>query len=104
MSYRFGNSYPTRRPEPSLRVMMTGLLVGFVVVSLLVFLAGRLPFTPTPIPLSGTTYRDYLAVDRELLTTYGRTEQGTIHIPLDRAMDLIAERGLPTRENPTETP
>lgn len=104
MSYRFSDSYSARRPEPSLRVMMTGLLVGFVVVSLLVFLAGRVPFTPTSTPLSGPSYRDYAAVDRELLSTYGRTEAGAIHIPIDRAMDLLAERGLPTRDNPSETP
>lgn len=104
MSYRFSNSYSSRRPEPSLRVMMTGLLVGFVVVSLLVFLAGRVPFVPSATPLSGVTYRDYVDPARERLSTYGRTDQGTIHVPIDRAMDLIAERGLPTRENPSPTP
>lgn len=103
MSYRFSNSYQ-RSQEPSLRTMMAGLLVAFVVVSLLVFLAGRVPFTPTATPLDGPTYRQYVNADRELLTTYGRTEQGTIHIPIDRAMDLIAERGLPTRDNPSPTP
>jgi hypothetical protein len=104
MSYRFSDSYGARRPEPSLRTMMTGLLVGFVVASLLVFLAGRIPFTPTTTPASGVTYRDYLSADRVLLETYGRTDEGTIHIPIERAMELIAERGLPTRENPSETP
>lgn len=104
MSYRYSNSYTPKAPEPSLRVMMTGLLVGFVVVSLLVFLFGRVPFTPTSTPLSGTTYKEYVARDQELLTTYGRTPQGSIHIPLERAMELTAERGLPTRENPSPTP
>jgi hypothetical protein len=103
-SYRFSNSFPARAPQPSLRTMMTGLLVGFVVVSLLVFLFGRVPFTPGSTPLDGPSYKEYVANDTELLTTYGRTPQGSIHIPIDRAMDLIAQRGLPTRENPSPTP
>jgi hypothetical protein len=103
MSYRYSNR-AAAAPEPSLRVMMTGLLVGFVVVSLLVFLFGRVPFTPSSTPLSGTSYKEYVARDTELLTSYGRTQQGTIHIPIDRAMDLTADRGLPTRDNPSPTP
>lgn len=104
MSYRYGNSYTRPAPEPSLRTMMTGLLVAFVVVSLLVFLFGRVPFTPSVTPLDGPNYKEFVARDTELLTTYGRNADGTIHIPIDRAMDLVAERGLPTRDNPSPTP
>jgi hypothetical protein len=104
MSYRFSNPYTPRSPQPSLRTMMTGLVVAFVMISLVVFLAGRVPFVPSATPLSGVSYRDYVAQDRATLSTYGRTEQGTIHIPIDRAMDLVAERGLPTRTNPSPTP
>lgn len=104
MSYRYSNSYTPRPAEPSLRTMMTGLLIGFVVVSLLVFLAGRVPFVPTATPIVGASYRDYVVPAREQLSSYGRTEQGTIHIPIERAMQLIAERGLPTRDNPSPTP
>jgi hypothetical protein len=104
MSYRFSNSYTPRPEGPSLRTVMTGLLVAFVVVSLLVLLAGRVPFTPSSTPISGPSYRDYLATDTVLLTTYGRTPDGKIHIPIDQAMDLIVQRGLPTRANPSPTP
>lgn len=29
-------------------------------------------------------------------------ETGTLHIPIDRAMDLLVERGLPEQDQPTE--
>ena len=85
--------------------MMTGLLIGFVVVTLLLFLAGRVPFTPTVSPLDpATTYKVYVDDARAKLGTYERTADGRIQIPIDRAMDLLVERGLPTRENPSATP
>jgi hypothetical protein len=34
------------------------------------------------------------------LTTYGRDPQGNIHIPVDRAIDIVSQEGLPTRANP----
>jgi hypothetical protein len=36
--------------------------------------------------------------DEQVLNTYGWVDQnaGVVHIPIDRAMQLIAERGLPT--------
>jgi hypothetical protein len=105
MSYRFNTPAPPPRPI-SMRAAMTAMLVAFVVVSLFVFLAGRVPFTPTPTPLDRgqTTYRNYVAADRELLGGYARTPDGRVQIPIDRAMDLLVERGLPTRDNPSATP
>jgi hypothetical protein len=44
---------------------------------------------------------DKIRLDEEkTLSTYDYVDQnaGTVHIPIDRAMDLIAERGLPVRE------
>jgi hypothetical protein len=37
--------------------------------------------------------------EEQTLSTYGWVDQqtGTVRIPIDRAMDLIAQRGLPTR-------
>jgi hypothetical protein len=37
--------------------------------------------------------------EEETLATYGWVDQkaGVVHIPIERAMDLIAQRGLPTR-------
>ncbi|WP_322493662.1 hypothetical protein [Chloroflexus sp.] len=83
--------------EPPLsRLMIAGLMV-FLVLSLVVLLAGRVPFTPQPAPVTGNTYRSYVTEARTLLNSYGYTPEGKVHIPIDRAMDLIVERGLPVR-------
>jgi hypothetical protein len=83
---------------------MVALLGAFVVLSLIILLAGRLPFTPTPAAIQGSTYRGYVDKDRELLSSYGYTLEGRVHIPIERAIDLTAERGLPVRDNPSATP
>ncbi|MBZ5684447.1 MAG: hypothetical protein LAP86_05370 [Acidobacteriia bacterium] len=42
--------------------------------------------------------------EEETLSTYDYVDQnaGTIRIPIDRAMDLLAQRGLPTRTQPSD--
>lgn len=47
-------------------------------------------------PLNLSTYR---AKEHEALTTYGWTDQSTglVRIPIERAKDLLIERGLPVR-------
>jgi hypothetical protein len=109
-------SYRTRTPDyiqdyarpqpatPSALRIMVAMLVTFVVVSFLVFFAGRLPVTPQPLFPVGPTYRQYAEQDSVLLSSYGNTFEGNVHIPIDRAMDLIVERGLPVRNNPSATP
>lgn len=104
MSYRYGPTLTPRRRGPNELRLMTALLIAFVVVSLAVLLAGRVPFSPSVTPLSGPNYRSYVEDDRALLSGYGYTTEGRVHIPIDLAMDLIVERGLPTRENPSPTP
>lgn len=104
MSYRYGTSLQAERRTPNERRLMIGLLIGFVVVSLFVLLAGRTPFVPGVTPLTGPTYQTYVANDRQLLSSYGYTLEGAVHIPIDQAMDLIVQRGLPTRDNPSPTP
>ncbi len=105
MSYRYSNRPTPTAPPVSMRMIMTGMLIAFVVVTLLIFLAGRVPFTPTPSPLDpATTYRQYVDAARAKLGSYARTPDGRIQIPIDRAMDLLVERGLPTRNNPSATP
>lgn len=43
----------------------------------------------------------YLAAEQQRLDSYGTDpETGAIHIPVDRAIDLLAERGLPSRKQP----
>lgn len=41
----------------------------------------------------------YFASENQKLNSYGWVDKpaGVVHIPIDRAMDLIAQRGLPTR-------
>ncbi len=41
-------------------------------------------------------WKDFAAAERERLTTYGWMDRstGAVHIPIDRAIDLIAERGV----------
>jgi hypothetical protein len=38
--------------------------------------------------------------EEDTLSTYGWVDQsaGTVHIPIDRAMDLLAQQGLPVRQ------
>jgi hypothetical protein len=42
--------------------------------------------------------------EEDTLSTYGYVGEnaGTVRIPIDRAMDLLAQRGLPTRTQPAE--
>ncbi|NTW01367.1 MAG: hypothetical protein HGA19_08645 [Oscillochloris sp.] len=108
MSYRVRtyNQAPVQSQvqAPSALRIMTALLVAFVLLSLLILLAGRVPFTPIPLPQSGTNYHQFVAKDTELLSTYGNTAEGAVHIPISRAMQLIVERGLPVSDNPLPTP
>jgi hypothetical protein len=104
MSYRYGNTAPVGARVPNERRIMIALLVTFVVVSLAVLLAGRVPFVPAVTPLAGPTYKTYVEDDRQLLGSYGYTLEGNVHIPIDLAMDLVVSRGLPTRDNPSPTP
>lgn len=45
------------------------------------------------------------AAENELLTTYGWLDQqnGVVRIPIERAIDLVAQRGLPSRSAPPST-
>lgn len=43
-------------------------------------------------------YDTYMATEQKLVTSYGWIDRaaGTVRLPIDRAVDLVAERGLPT--------
>jgi hypothetical protein len=47
-----------------------------------------------------TELNDVRKREEDILSTYGWVDQnaGTVHIPIDRAMDLLAQRGLPVRQ------
>jgi hypothetical protein len=52
---------------------------------------------------SGQEYAAYLAAEQQKLTTYRWVDRqaGSVAIPVERAIDLLAQRGLPTRSAPT---
>lgn len=47
-----------------------------------------------------TELNDVRLREENILSTYGWVDQnaGTVHIPIDRAMDLLVQRGLPVRQ------
>jgi hypothetical protein len=61
-----------------------------------------------PEPQLETSERTELNQDRlreeDILSTYGYVDEnaGTVRIPIDRAMQRLAERGLPTRMQPMD--
>jgi hypothetical protein len=50
-----------------------------------------------------TELNDIRLREEDTLSTYGWVDKdaGKVHIPIDRAMDLLVERGLPVRESGT---
>jgi hypothetical protein len=55
---------------------------------------------------SGQTLDPYLSAEQQQLNSYGWVDRsaGIIRIPIDRAIELTAQRGLPARPAPTATP
>src|ERR1700680_857040 len=49
---------------------------------------------------------DFREQEEKTLNSYGWVDQqaGVMHIPIDRAMQLVAQRGLPTRAQPGTVP
>lgn len=106
----------TYAPEPratseakTARNVMILALIIFVIFSSLIMFAGKLPIAPQfqtePVGLT----QQLNARDAEILTSYAwiDRENGVVRIPIDQAMQLTAERGLPTREQApagSETP
>lgn len=52
-----------------------------------------------------TELNDVRLREENILSTYGWVDQnaGTVHIPIDRAMDLLIQRGLPVRQQQEAT-
>ena len=73
-------------------------------------LAGELRRTAPPAPLLQTTPHDDLvalrAREQSVLDTYGWVDKdgGVVRIPIEKAMDLLAARGLPARPAPGDEP
>jgi hypothetical protein len=65
--------------------------------------AGRAPGPDLELKLN---YGDFEAADRSQLESYGWAdrEQRVVHIPIERAMQLLAQRGLPEPAGPVQPP
>jgi hypothetical protein len=84
-----------------------GLAVGLVLVAFYVLLnnpaarpgAPSLAGTPTPEVAPDEALKQLRATEDAILTTYGWVDRqnGIAHIPIDRAMELLLQRGLPAR-------
>jgi len=61
--------------------------------------ARRLPPMPRLQSAPIADLKDMRAAEEQILTGYGWVDQahGVVRIPIDRAMDLLAQRGVPTR-------
>jgi hypothetical protein len=67
------------------------------------------PYAAVPTPFIGPKLqvsppqdlREILANERAVLDSYGwiDRDQGVVRIPIDRAMDLLSERGLPNADD-----
>jgi hypothetical protein len=69
--------------------------------------AAAAPTPPAPAleAESGQTLDRYRSIEQQKLNTYGWVDRsaGVIRMPIDRAMDLTAQRGLPSRPAPGAT-
>ncbi len=70
--------------------------------------AAPAPTPPAPAleAESGQTLDPYRSIEQQELNSYGWVDRsgGIVRIPIDRAMDLTAQRGLPSRPAPSATP
>jgi hypothetical protein len=82
------------------RNVVIALMAVFITVSCIILISGVLPASPTVQPLEGYSYSELEVEDELVLGTYSwvNREEGVVAIPVDRALELIAEEGLPTRE------
>jgi hypothetical protein len=65
---------------------------------------GRLPPAPRLQANPTSDWRELLEAENAKLNSYGWIDKsgGVIRIPIDRAMDLLVQRGLPTRDDDHE--
>ena len=83
-----------------LKLVMSRLAAGDAPVSALARPAGQLPPEPRLLTNESSNLRDFRAGETERLHQYGWADKaaGTVHIPIDRAKQLLLERGLPARQ------
>lgn len=78
---------------------------GDAPVSALARPEGQLPPEPRLLTDEPAVLREFRAGEAARLHEYGWVDQaaGTVHIPIDRAMDLLLERGIAARAGSDET-
>ena len=66
--------------------------------------ADELPQGPRLQVVPGLDLREMEAAEEDRLNGYGWVDEGgrVVHIPIERAMDVVVEQGLPTRGEQTE--
>jgi hypothetical protein len=79
-------------PEPRLQSLPGVPLVG----------GDQLP--PGAEPFMSSSFPEFEEKQRDALTSYGWIDRqaGVVHIPIDRAIELTLERGLPSSSSKTE--
>lgn len=103
-------------------LLLGGLVIWLALLGLWHYLVVRTPYQPTS-PFTGMremppgprlqvtpeeTLQRYFDEEAERLNSYGATNgitkdgTPTFRIPIDKAMDLMAQRGLPTRKQPAK--
>lgn len=102
MSYRFRTD-PYAEPRPSTtrvaRNAMLAMLIAFVALALMFLFLGDIDQSIRAQQIPGPSYEQVKLEYAERLSSYGWVDRsaGTVHIPIDEAIRLTAERGLPTR-------
>lgn len=102
MSYRFRTDpYAAARPSTTrvARNAMLGMLIAFIALALVFFFLGDIDQSVVPEAIPGPNYQQASQEYTQRLTSYGWVDRpaGTVHIPIDEAIRLTAERGLPAR-------
>ncbi|RMG26722.1 MAG: hypothetical protein D6724_01265 [Armatimonadetes bacterium] len=57
-----------------------------------------LPAGPRLQPAPGTDMQELAAKQKNRLEKYGNVDENHVHIPIERAMDLVLREGLPARQ------
>jgi hypothetical protein len=115
-----GTGHETKDTGPGLIVYSAiGLTIGTAIICLIVWgLFNLLKYEEPPAPRAlmenpatippeprlqvdpTIQFKDLRAHEEHVLGTYAWVDQksGTVRVPIDKAMDLLAQRGLPTRD------
>ena len=81
------------------KLFMNRLAAGDAPVSSLARPAGQLPPEPRLLTNEPVNLQQFTAQETQKLQGYGYIDQaaGTVHMPIDRAKELLLQRGLPVR-------